>query len=542
MADSNSNNLIARSVETSVAGLISLVLSKEEYQKLLSWANVRSDKDSTVKSVILPNPKLVDSALLDDIKTYASHSGTSDEPFEHSTPRIVRSNTRFFLKAYLLILGVQSGRVLYKDRGVWRTLVGLSVWYKNGAKVAFVLAGISLTYKLVFRLLSLLKNYASFVLNLVDGEQKSNLSKIITESKTTLALASGAVSGSLFYYFPVDGARDIIAVYTAVRSLEILYNYLDERGVFRGKPKILGSWTLYPFAFAELFHSYFFHPDVNLSSVNRIITLSWSSFFPTIPLLSKSGSWPATEDFTSSIAQLARHGYPEFKAPAIFPNSELPTYLTAVEPVLVKAHPQIQTTIAALTHPFEPNLARAYSRIVSRKFKSVGKYVLGFYVLRALLSNKKDANGEPVSQTESIFMAVINSIKLTTFIVLSTTTAHLGLELSEKILGSAGAPEYRFKMIGFLAGLWAIVDKTNGHGRYMFAVRAAIISLWRTLVKNKRVRSIKNGDVYVFVASFSIIMAVFENSPACVTSPFLRKILFWVKNDDFRDPVASVCV
>lgn len=554
-ADSNTNNIVARSMERSVAGLLSFVVSKEEYQRILTWAHLENQNNGEPKgncgglrSVLLPNPNLLDSELFDDMLAFESRSTASQSPGNgdtktevhlHSVPRIVRSNTRFIIKAYLFILAIKNGRVLYQDRGVLKTLNGLSVVYGNGAKAALAVTGMSLSYKLVCRLLTTLKSYVSFIFDTMkDGKQSSVDFPI--KLKTIIGLVSGVCSGACFYYFPADYARDIVAVYAVVKALEVLYNHLDKQGHFNFKPKAFGSWTLYPFAYAQLYHSFFFNPEVNVNSVNRLQTLSAKSFFPTIPLLASSGSWPTTEEFVDSMALYAKYGYPKFKAQVGQPGSAMPDFLEPVKSVLVRTHPLVDTTIGSLTHPFDPRLTRAYSGIMLRKFNSVGKYVLGFYVLRALLKVDKNEQGEPISRTEALVKAAINAVKLTSFIVLSTTTAHFAVEASEKYLSPKWIPENRFRLAGFIGGLWAFLDSSDGgHGRYLFAVRAAILSLWRTLVKEKKVKPIKHGDVYLFVASFAVIMSVFESSPDCISSSFLRKTFMWIKNDDFKDPVLT---
>jgi hypothetical protein len=57
---------------------------------------------------------------------------------------------------------------------------------------------------------------------------------------------------------PGDRLRITIAIYTATRSLEFLYNVLDEKGLLEKKPWWFGSWLLMPVACAQLFHAFVF--------------------------------------------------------------------------------------------------------------------------------------------------------------------------------------------------------------------------------------------------------------------------------------------
>ena len=49
-----------------------------------------------------------------------------------------------------------------------------------------------------------------------------------------------------------------VAIYTGTRSLEFLYNVLDERGCFENRPWWFGSWLLMPVSCAQLFHAFVF--------------------------------------------------------------------------------------------------------------------------------------------------------------------------------------------------------------------------------------------------------------------------------------------
>lgn len=554
-SDSNSRSFVGRTLEVSVAEIISLVLSKEEYEALLGWLQIKADgSQSTNKArqILVPNPKLVDSDLMNDMMEYASKSSSSEnaEPFQPSVPRIVRSNTRFFFKMYFLILGIRNGRLLVQNRssagGIKALARSLVLLYDSGGKAAFSVAAISLSYKLTYRLLTHLNSCIAYVLELLPENLRVQISSFLQKhpiptSKTLIALAAGIVGGSFFRYFPAHAARDIIAVYFGVRALEVTYSYLDKQGYLSAKPEWLGSWALYPFAFGQLFHSFFFNPDSNGTGINRILAGLSRDFFPLTPATEHGiphvKAWPTQDQFMAGMAKVAQHEYPPFRSSLAFPGTLYPKYLYDVDPVLSRAHPQISTMTGALTHPFEPSLFKAMTGVALKKYSTIGKYVLAIYMLKALATIRRKKGDNKISRIEIVLKAITDSIRTTTFITMSIVTAYSGIELSERLLSSKLVPVYRFKLIGFVAGLWAFVDRWNGHTRFLYAVRLAILSFWRVLVKEKRVRPIRNGDAYLFMASFAVIMTIFETSPQAISGKLMRKILYWIKNGDFKDPV-----
>lgn len=73
------------------------------------------------------------------------------------------------------------------------------------------------------------------------------------------APAVGAsVAGFALGVCPQKQLRMTLAIWMSTRSLEFLFNVLDERGWFEGRPKWFGSWMLMPLSCAQLFHAFVF--------------------------------------------------------------------------------------------------------------------------------------------------------------------------------------------------------------------------------------------------------------------------------------------
>lgn len=509
-----------------ISKLVSLGVSREEYIKILEHLDVNPDGRV---GTVFPNP--------DDIEAAKStcERGASETP---TVARIVRSNTRLFVKLYLLLALVKNGKLFLHHKSFKLLLRRFSFKDGSNAKVAFTLAAISLSYKTTYKLLLELRPYlGGLISRLHKQEQKLPIpSQLWIDSHTFTPFIAGLVSGSWFKLFPRAAERDVIAIYVFVRTGEMLFNYLDDLGLLSVKPTIFGSWSLFPFAFSQLFHSFFFNPDANPAFASRVLTKLSEDFFPKRPLGYKESSpWPSHEQFVEAIAKTAEHNYPSFRSPLMFPGTEFPRYLDAVKPVVTRAHPAIDTMTGAIMHPFEPSLFRTLMEISLKKYGHIGKYVFALYLIQGFVLDKKHKKN--TSKLKIFLQAVAKSVRTTTFIVMTIVSAYAGIEFAQSFYSKSLLSKHRFKFIAFMAGLWAFIDQAGGRGRYIFAARAAILSYWRVLVKDKRVRTTRSTDVYLFATSFAVMMTLFDRSPASVSGALVRKVLSWVRNDEFSDPV-----
>ena len=535
--NSETDGAVSGIIESSIAQFISLCLSRDEYQRLLSFVEVKpSDTNASVfRRLLVPEPSLID--------TSQSITLTHDhvEEVAPSIPQIVRTNSRFLAKVYLVLLLCKNAKALYRFKGLRSLHSHLTFKDKHCGKIALSLAGISFFYKIIYKLLLLLQPHCTSLAAFVQAEEeKLKIPKLLRiQPHIFTPFIAGLVSGSLFKLFPREASRDVIAVYMIVRTAEMGFNYLDDSGYLAVKPKIIGSWAMYPFALSQLFHSFFFNPETNSTFVNKTLYRLSNDFIPKRPAGYRSSSpWPTPEQVVESIAQVSSHKYPRFKAPLMFPDSaKFPDYLEAVKPILSRAHPAIDTMTGAIVHPFEPSLFRAFTEIALKKFSTISKYVFVLYLIQGLINNSKKKQAKQLSKFRILFMTITKTVRTTTFIVMSTMSAWAGIELAQKIFGSKFLPMHRYKFIGFMAGLWAFIDQVGGRGRYLFAARAAILSYWRVLVKQKRIKPSRNTDVFLFAVSFAVMMSLFERSPESVSGSFVRKVLSWVKDNKFKDPV-----
>lgn len=87
-------------------------------------------------------------------------------------------------------------------------------------------------------------------------ERNPRVSQALTSRFAPAVGASAA--GFALGISPHGQLRMTVAIYMATRSLEFLYNVLDQKGWCKSRPWWFGSWLLMPVSCAQLFHAYVF--------------------------------------------------------------------------------------------------------------------------------------------------------------------------------------------------------------------------------------------------------------------------------------------
>lgn len=444
---------------------------------------------------------------------------------------LVRTQSRLFGKTYVIFFIVN---LLIKRRG------GKSV---SSVKAGLSIASISGIYKALYFTLGKVAARIDNESCGVDVKYVSSSTtmkfrrKCKTIAKIAVPAISGVVAGSAYELFP-NIAKGYIALYAASWAVEYLYNYLDDEGYLEFKPRILGSWALFPFAFSQLFYTFIMHPDCCPPLFSRLMLRMSDGYIPLAPAgfpAGEAGNWPSSRETIDSLAQISLLKYPKFVSPLMFPEiSTLPAELASIEPVIGLAHPSMKTLTGALMHPTEPSEFRTYTEFILSNSGAVSKYVFALYAAISLLGRKK-TNFPLIAVLGSV---LAKTIRTTIFIVMTTASAWLGIGLSQQLLSNRLMPVFRYRIIGFLAGLWAFVDQVNGQFRFTYATRMAIMSYWRMLVKQRRIKPIPHGEVALFAAAFAAVMTIFDIAPHSIPGN-RRKLFNWIKNHRYVDPVVG---
>lgn len=87
-------------------------------------------------------------------------------------------------------------------------------------------------------------------------DRNPRISRALT---SRFAPAVGAsLAGFALAITPQEQVRLTAAIYFSTRSLEFLYNVMDEKGWLAQRPWWFGSWLLMPVSCAQLFHAFVF--------------------------------------------------------------------------------------------------------------------------------------------------------------------------------------------------------------------------------------------------------------------------------------------
>ncbi|KAA8915479.1 hypothetical protein TRICI_002400 [Trichomonascus ciferrii] len=445
----------------------------------------------------------------------------SGAPFPH---RFVRKQTRLFVKVYVVLAAINGvsklGRVVAERRGKAATTREVGI---PAARIALSITSISALYRVAYALLDKLHMRQD------TGKKREKVCRLLVPA------VSGLIAGAAYGVYPKEAARGYIGLIVASKAAEFIYNYLDDEGYLEFKPRLLGSWALFPLSLSQLYYTFIFHPDCCPKTVSSILFRLSDGYIPDAPTsFSSTDHWPSPEEVVSSVAEISRQRYPAFESPILFPDTfRVPEGLESIEPVISMAHPAITTLTGALMHPYQRSEFRTYLELILRKMSSVSKYVFAAYAISGLLRSKGQGVG---GRLGSLATSLGYSIRTTIFIVMTAASAWSGVGVMQKLLGRNMLPLYRYRVIGFMAGLWAFVDQVNGHARYMYAARLAVLSYWNTLVKQGRVKPLPYGDVALFAFSFSILMTLLDHAPGSISGPTFRKALSWIKSDQSTDP------
>lgn len=83
----------------------------------------------------------------------------------------------------------------------------------------------------------------------------------------------------------------------------------------------------------------------------------------------------------------------------------------------------------------------------------------------------------------------------------------------------------RFFLNGFIAGSWVLADRNRTTDVALYSARLSLLSFWKVLTKQGKVRSIRNGEVVYFSICMGILMALYEQQRDSINSSLIRKMI-----------------
>lgn len=124
---------------------------------------------------------------------------------------------------------------------------------------------------------------------------------------------------------------------------------------------------------------------------------------------------------------------------------------------------------------------------------------------------------------------------MSAFVTGSISTAWASICVFQHWLSRRFLPTQRFFLGGFLAGLWAFVERKEGRGVFLYSARASVDSLWKVGIKRRWWTAMKGGDVWLFVLAMAITGVVYERDARAIKESEWRKGVSWVQGAGWRD-------
>ncbi|PWY74605.1 hypothetical protein BO94DRAFT_231439 [Aspergillus sclerotioniger CBS 115572] len=364
-------------------------------------------------------------------------------------------------------------------------------------------------------------------------DRNPRISKALTSRYAPAVGAS--IAGFALGICPQNQLRLTAAIYTATRSLEFLFNALEEKGWFKNRPQWFGSWLLMPVACAQLFHAFVFDRETTPKWFGNVVLRLSPSYVRGRPdSLPLEIPWPEKEAVVDSLANIANLRWPAFASPILHPGSPntLPSSLASISPITGPAHPAISSLSCALLHPTSPSCSTAFLHHILLSVPPLARS-LTTVTLALSLRNIKSLMTEPITSINKLSTKIIT---LTAILSASSGSAWGSICLWNSLLPRSILPAKRFFLSGALAGVpFAFLG--NSRSIFMYFFRAAVDSAWKTGVKHGLWKGWKGGELCIIVLAWALMGAILETRPSAVQGKGVRKALAWLKGDGFADPV-----
>ncbi|KAE8350398.1 hypothetical protein BDV28DRAFT_40024 [Aspergillus coremiiformis] len=334
---------------------------------------------------------------------------------------------------------------------------------------------------------------------------------------------------------PQDQLRLSAAIWTATRSLEFLFNAVDEKGWLENRPLWFGSWLLMPLSCAQLFHAFVFDREATPKWLGNVIFRLSPGYIRDCPeSLPAEFGWPGKEDVVDSLATVANLRWPAFVSPILHPEdpNTLPSAVKSISPITGPAHPSISELSCALLHPSSPSCGTAFLHNILLSVPRLARFLTTVtFALSVLKFKKMMAN--PLTSVNALWKKIIT---LTAILSASVGSAWGSICLWNSLFPRSVLPTKRFFLSGALAGM-PFVFLTNSRNIFMYFFRTAVDSAWRTGVKRGLWKGWRGGELFIIVLSWALMGSILESRPNAVQGRGVRKVLAWMKGDGFVDPV-----
>ncbi|GAB1209828.1 hypothetical protein APSETT445_008616 [Aspergillus pseudonomiae] len=477
---------------------------------------------------------------------------------------IVRSKNKYneaALRASLRVFLVSGALLKFVDWALARIRGDLS---KKKTQTSFLRSpnfrlSASLSLVLLFHRL-LHRFFARLRANLRTDEAQPFRNRNPRVSKALTSRYAPAVGASLALFglgiCPQNQLRLTAAIWMATRSLEFLFNVIDEKGWLENRPVWFGSWLLMPLSCAQLFHAFIFDREATPKWLGNVIfRLSPGYILDRPESLPTEFSWPGKEDVVDSLATVATLRWPyvytrylhlvygrffsnisisAFVSPILHPGdlNTLPSAVKSISPITGPAHPSISSLSCALLHSSSPSCSTAFLHNILLSIPRLARFVTTVTLALSVLKFKK-LMANPITSINNLSKKIIT---LTAVLSASVGSAWGSICLWNSLFPRSVLPTKRFFLSGAVAGM-PFAFLANSRSVFTYFFRAAVDSAWKTGTKRGLWKGWKGGDLFILVLSWALINSILESRPNAVQGRGVRKALAWMKGEGFVDPV-----
>ncbi|RDA84317.1 hypothetical protein CP532_4792, partial [Ophiocordyceps camponoti-leonardi (nom. inval.)] len=528
---SSSSAATAASVDPVLRNTLRYTVSAPEYALLHRYVLSRS----RIVRRNVPGPASVERALTPR-RDGGGGAGKGDGGGDDYNARAVRHALRVFITTWL---GLKGWEAVVKRMGSGS---------KEGAKksttptlrLSLSLSAVLLLYRLLFRFLSRLR--LQLMVSQAEPFRRRNR-RVAAALTSTYAPAVGAsFAGLALGVCPARQLRVSIALMALFRALEFGWNACEADGLVWGfrngkkreRPWWFGSWMLQPLSFGQLLHACVFDRDCFPETYGQFIFKQSPVYLHERPLdWPGQGQWPDARQIVSSLAEMARLNWPAYISPTLFPHKEsLPPSLQTVAPLTSRAHPLITSLSCATLHPSDPSCLRTYLTFWLDSFPPLVRFFLAVCSALTVLSRVRNLYDRPLETLQRI---VGRALGLSTFAAGAISTAWASICFFQSYLPRHTLATQRFFLGGFLAGLWAWVERRHGRSVFLYSARSSVDSLWKVGVKRRWWRAMRGGDVWVFALALMATGVVYERDARAIREARWRKGVSWLRGEGWRD-------
>jgi len=121
---------------------------------------------------------------------------------------------------------------------------------------------------------------------------------------------------------------------------------------------------------------------------------------------------------------------------------------------------------------------------------------------------------------------------MSAFLTGAIGTAWGSICLFAHLLPRTFLPQARWFWGGFLAGMFAFLERRGGRGNFLYSVRLSIDSFWKVGRKRGWWRGVRGGDVGLFVLGLGVVNVIYERDREAVREGGMRMGAGWLRGEE----------